>query len=205
VDAAAGVDAAGGVGVVAAVTGRCRPDPTARPSRRLRRAGRPRTRAVVVLDLAQLTDRGDTGRIARLLWDLHGSPPALTPAAARRLTDDAELQVLLTDGHTILGITAPTATIPRRLREAVHTRDQGCRFPGCRAPAAWTDLHHVIARTDGGPTTLDNLVALCRRHHTAITTGRWRLTMTPNGVVSVHRGRHTATTHPPLHATLQPD
>jgi hypothetical protein len=169
-----------------------------------RRAGRPRTRATVVLDLAHLIEGAPTARAARLLWRMLGSPPALTPAGVRRFCSDTDLQFLLTDGHTILGITAPTATIPRRLRDAVHARDQGCRFPGCRAPIAWCDLHHVTAREDGGPTTVDNLVALCRRHHTAVTTGRWRLTMTPEGTVTVRRGRHTATTDPPLHATLTP-
>jgi hypothetical protein len=29
--------------------------------------------------------------------------------------------------------------------------------------------------------------------------------MTPDGTVTVRRGRHTATSHPPWHATLQPD
>jgi hypothetical protein len=169
-----------------------------------RRPGRPRTRATVVLDVAHLIEGAPTARAARLLWRMLGSPPALTPAGVRRFCSDTDLQFLLTDGHTILGITAPTPTIPRRLRDAVHARDQGCRFPGCRAPTAWCDLHHVQAREDGGPTTIDNLVALCRRHHTAITTGRWRLTMTPDGTVTVRRGRHTATTDPPLHTTLAP-
>jgi hypothetical protein len=170
-----------------------------------RRAGRPRARAVVVLDINHLTGTGPTARGARLLWRMHGSPPSLSTAGIARLCADARLQFLLTDGHTILGITAPTPTIPDRLREAVFARDQGCRFAGCRAPVAWCDLHHVIARTDGGHTVLENLVALCRRHHTAITTGRWTLTMTDDGVVTVRRGRISHTTDPPLHATLAPD
>jgi hypothetical protein len=161
----------------------------------------------VVLDIAHLTDNDVTpaGRAARLLWRLHGAPPALTTAGVKRLCDDADLQLLLTHGHTILGITAPTPSIPTRLREAVYARDQGCRFAGCRAPVAWCDLHHVVAREDGGPTILTNLVALCRRHHTAITTGRWTLSMTDDGTVTLRRGRTVHTTDPPLHLTLAPD
>jgi hypothetical protein len=182
------------------------PDPRPRRVRRALRSGRPRTRAVVVVDIAHLTgDDTPAGRAARLLWRLHGAPPALTTAGVRRLCDDADLQLLLTDGHTILGITAPTPSIPTRLREAVHARDQGCRFTGCRAPIAWCDLHHVTPREDGGPTVIENLVALCRRHHTAITTGRWTLTMTADGTVTLRRGRITHTTDPPLHLTLAPD
>jgi hypothetical protein len=26
-------------------------------------------------------------------------------------------------------------------------------------------VHHLIARADGGPTSVENLVLLCRRHH----------------------------------------
>jgi 5-methylcytosine-specific restriction endonuclease McrA len=194
--------------VEAVTTRQLTPQPDPRP-RRVRRAlrGRPRTRAVVVVDIAHLTDDDVTpaGRAARLLWRLHGAPPALTTAGVKRLCDDADLQLLLTHGHTILGITAPTPSIPTRLREAVYARDQGCRFAGCRAPVAWCDLHHVTAREDGGPTILTNLVALCRRHHTAITTGRWTLTMTDDGTVTLRRGRIVHTTDPPLHLTLAPD
>jgi hypothetical protein len=200
----------GGGSLVDTVTTRqltpAEPDPRPRRVRRALRGGRPRTRAVVVLDIAHLTgDDSPAGRAARLLWRLHGTPPALSAAGARRLCDDADLQLLLTDGHTILGITAPTPTIPTRLREAVYARDQGCRFAGCHAPIAWCDLHHVTAREDGGPTIIENLVALCRRHHTAITTGRWTLSMTDDGTVTLRRGRTIHTTDPPLHLTLAPD
>jgi hypothetical protein len=132
-------------------------------------------------------------------------PTRVDHRRGQRLCDDADLQLLLTDGHTILGITAPTPTIPTRLREAVYARDQGCRFTGCRAPVAWCDLHHVTAREDGGHTIIENLVALCRRHHTAITTGRWTLSMTDDGTVTLRRGRTVHTTDPPLHLTLAPD
>jgi hypothetical protein len=83
------------------------------------------------------------------------------------------------------------------VRAAVWQRDQGCRFPGCRMPIQFTDCHHVIGREDDGPTVVSNLVALCRRHHTAVTEGRWTLTMTPEGTVTVGRGRRRATSDPP--------
>jgi hypothetical protein len=77
--AAAGVVGAPG-GLEQTVTGRGRPapDPTARPPRRRWRAGRPRTRAVVVLDVAHLAADTATGRVARLLWQLPGSSAAAT-------------------------------------------------------------------------------------------------------------------------------
>jgi hypothetical protein len=50
-------------------------------------------------------------------------------------------------------------------RRALHTRDGGCRFPGCQRPPGWTDAHHVVHWKDGGRTDLDNLVSLCDHHH----------------------------------------
>lgn len=57
-------------------------------------------------------------------------------------------------------------TIPTLLRRALHLRDRGCRFPGCTN--RWVDGHHVVPWSHGGPTTLDNLCSLCRRHHTYV-------------------------------------
>jgi hypothetical protein len=133
---------------------------------------------------------------ARLLTAVPGANPAVTQEALRRLASDADLQLIIKDHGQIVGVTAPTATIPARVRAAVAARDQGCRFPGCRMPIQFTDCHHVIAREDDGPTIISNLVALCRRHHTAVTEGRWKLTMTDDGTVTVRRGRRTP---PPTH------
>jgi 5-methylcytosine-specific restriction endonuclease McrA len=47
----------------------------------------------------------------------------------------------------------------------VAARDRRCRFPGCDRPQTWCDAHHVVHWARGGPTSLANLVLLCRRHH----------------------------------------
>jgi predicted restriction endonuclease len=60
-------------------------------------------------------------------------------------------------------------------REALIIRDHGCAFPGCHLPARWTDAHHIIHWKDGGPTDLDNLVLLCRRHHTLLHKSEWQI------------------------------
>ncbi len=162
-----------------------------RPSRR------PRPRLLVWTDLATLLGRDELGAQARLLWAAVGPAPRLTPDTLRRLGSDADLRFVLHEGGRVLGTTAPVATIPTPLREAIHARDRGCRFPGCSAPVHHTDLHHVVPRHEGGATLPDNLVALCRRHHTAVTLGRWQLGMTADAVVTVRRGRRRATSHPP--------
>jgi Domain of unknown function (DUF222) len=50
------------------------------------------------------------------------------------------------------------------LADLVRIRDRTCRFPGCRQPAHRCDLDHVTP-WPAGPTTADNLAALCRHHH----------------------------------------
>lgn len=174
----------------------------ARSKRQLRRRARPRF--LVFADIAQLIGDDDAAQSARLLWASHAGPARLTPATVRRLASDADLRFILHRDGEILGTTAPTPTIPAPLRDAVLARDHGCRFPGCRRSVHHVDLHHVIPRHEDGPTTPENLVALCRRHHTAVTLRQWRLEMTPDGVVTVQRGRRSATGLPPHHRRLPP-
>ena len=74
-----------------------------------------------------------------------------------------------------------TRTISPALRRALEARDRGCRFPD-HSPSAsgarsrrFTDGHHVRHWADGGETSLDNCVLLCRFHHTLVHEGGWRV------------------------------
>jgi 5-methylcytosine-specific restriction protein A len=60
---------------------------------------------------------------------------------------------------------AATETIPARLRRLVTARDRHCRFPGCDQPPAACQPHHIVPRSQGGPTSLTNLLLLCTLHH----------------------------------------
>ena len=50
-------------------------------------------------------------------------------------------------------------------RLAMIARDQGCSFPGCTAPALWTEAHHIVDYALGGKTSVDNGTLLCRFDH----------------------------------------
>jgi len=86
--------------------------------------------------------------------------------AARRITCDASIVrvVLDPDGHP-LDIGRSTRTIPTGIRTALDRRDGGCRFPGCERKVAFCDGHHIQHWSHGGPTSLSNLIHLCRHHH----------------------------------------
>jgi hypothetical protein len=49
-------------------------------------------------------------------------------------------------------------------------RDKTCRFPGCCASKG-VEAHHIRHWADGGETSLDNLLSLCRFHHTQLHRG----------------------------------
>ena len=74
-----------------------------------------------------------------------------------------------------LSVGRAARTIPAHIRTALVLRDQGCRFPGCDRPPAWTDGHHIIHWANGGPTELENLVSLCRMHHRRVHEEAWRI------------------------------
>jgi putative intracellular protease/amidase len=66
-------------------------------------------------------------------------------------------------------------------RRALAARDGGCVFPGCTAPAAWTDCHHVKPFKHGGGTDLSNLASVCRAHHGIAHRNGWTMHATPDG------------------------
>jgi hypothetical protein len=85
-------------------------------------------------------------------------------SVARQLANDAYLKVLVTKGDDITAVAHGGRTIPARLRTALECRDAKCIVPGCeeRRRLQIDDRQPVAA---GGPTRLDNLARLCRRHH----------------------------------------
>jgi hypothetical protein len=118
--------------------------------------------------------------------ELGGVGP-IHPEIARRIACDAVRTVVTVapapnDSSWIFGTPAvplsvgrATRTIPSSIRTALVLRDQGCRFPGCDRPPAWTDGHHIIHWADGGPTEIQNLVSLCRSHHRRVHEEGWRI------------------------------
>ena len=101
--------------------------------------------------------------------DLGGYGPVIADVARRVLQDeiDAEWRIAVANPDTgdlvAVGITGRRPTASQRRH--IQTRDRTCVFPGCRMPAARSDIDHTIAIQDGGTTTDDNLASLCRYHH----------------------------------------
>ena len=76
---------------------------------------------------------------------------------------------------------------PAGLADLVRARDGGCVFPTCQAPASRCDIDHLTAWSEGGTTSLDNLVVLCQAHHRLKHTPGWALTRDQaSGTLSWH-------------------
>lgn len=73
----------------------------------------------------------------------------------------------------------PSAEITRHLL----ARDQRCRFPTCGQPARACDIDHTHDHALGGETTVDNLAALCRRHHSLKHHTPWHVENLGDGVL----------------------
>jgi hypothetical protein len=109
-----------------------------------------------------------------------------------------------TDG-TVLNVGRKTRTVPPSIRRALEARDRGCRFPGCTSRRC--DAHHVEHWIDGGPTSIANLVLLCRRHHRAVHEGGVELSRLDNGGISFRtsdgRVLEAAPPRPPVTARIE--
>ena len=158
---------------------------------------------VPVLTLLGGTDTssdGPTAPAARMpaAPALAGRVP-IDPEIARRLAGAATLwDRVLTDP-----ITGDVLAVDRRFpseaqRRHLRARDEHCRFPGCRMPAARSDIDHTIDHQHGGPTAIDNLAHLCRRHHSLKHLTAWTVAQESRGVLvwTSPEGR-IYTDHPP--------
>ena len=99
----------------------------------------------------------------------------LAPHVVRQLACDAARRTVLeNDRGEVLNIGRRSRTVPRHIAHALRIRDGGCRFPGC-GQRRWTDAHHIRHWADGGATSLDNLVTLCRYHHRSLHREEYRI------------------------------
>ncbi|MGH8871369.1 MAG: DUF222 domain-containing protein [Acidimicrobiia bacterium] len=111
----------------------------------------------------------------------------LTVDEVRRISCDANLtRVVFGPDSLPLDLGRTKRLVTPELRIAVMARDLHCVFPRCDRPDHWCDVHHIIHCADDGPTAIENLVLLCRHHHTLVHEAGWAITGTP-GDLHFHR------------------
>ena len=136
-----------------------------RPPVILPERGSRRPHILVTVPAATLAGGNQPGYLAG-----HGP---ITAGQARTIAADGDLTRLICDPTTgvLLDYGRTRYRPPDVLRDFVHTRDRTCVTPGCRAPAAHTDIDHITpykpGQNLGGATDVDNLASLCQHHHRA--------------------------------------
>ena len=119
-----------------------------------------------------------------------GVVPGLGPVpapVARALAADSQWVRFLTDEvGMVVGVGRHRYVPGAALADLVRARDLRCQFPHCGQPASRCDLDHInpfdhARPARGGPTTAENLQALCRRHHRLKTAGVWSVVRARDG------------------------
>jgi hypothetical protein len=104
----------------------------------------------------------------------------------RRITCDGSLiRIKEDDAGNPLDIGRKTRAVPSAIRRALQARDSGCRFPGCSHRRV--DAHHIRHWADGGDTSIDNLILLCRVHHRLVHEGGFGVERAADGRIRFNR------------------
>jgi hypothetical protein len=96
----------------------------------------------------------------------------LEPAAAATLGCGAREVELAREGRGV----QRGGPLPAAIRRAVLLRDRcRCRVPGCHR-RRYVDVHHLVARADGGDHSRSNCITLCSTHHRRLHEGKLLIT-----------------------------
>ena len=96
--------------------------------------------------------------------------------SVKRLCCDSHAVIIAEDDQgEPLSIGRKSRIIPTAISRAVRARDnQCCTFPGCNN-RRFLHCHHVEHWSNGGETSLNNLLLLCSKHHTLVHEGGFRI------------------------------
>ena len=121
--------------------------------------------------------------------------PHVSAETSRRVGCDCSvIRVRENDEGEPLTIGRRSRLIPPAIRRALRLRDDGCRFPGCTR-RYFVDAHHVVHWSEGGETSLENLVQLCRQHHRLVHEGGFSCERTQSGEFVFRDGRERPLPH----------
>jgi len=110
--------------------------------------------------------------------------PGVSSETSRRIACDSSVVCIKEDENgEPLSIGRRSRSIPPPMRRALRSRDKGCRLPGC-THTRFVDGHHIKHWADGGETSLDNLVLLCRHHHHLVHEGGFACSKEKDGTIT---------------------
>ncbi len=144
---------------------------------------------VVHVQLSDLDRRAGRGRIEGQ------TAPLPIPSVEPHICETGIVPVLFDGTRRVIDVGVTQRLFTRRQRIALAARDGGCSFTGCDRPPSWTEAHHLKPWSEGGSTSLDNGILLCRHHHLLVHDHGWGIRRVggtwqfdpPPGVVELRR------------------
>ena len=94
---------------------------------------------------------------------------------------DATFVTLDDDGNVVEAGTQRRFFTQSQVLAMVARDGDTCPAPYCDRPSAWSDGHHLVPRSQGGPTTIANGALPCEGHHVQLHEGHWTLERLPDG------------------------
>lgn len=141
--------------------------------------------AFVTMVKEYLSDNGEGVSNDNYLVTIHVDQSALASGKGRSALPLESVKKLCCDGSAVvliesdkgepLSIGRKSRVIPKGIERAVRARDNNrCKFPGCRN-TRFLHCHHVEHWSNGGKTSLENLMLLCTKHHTLVHEGGYSI------------------------------
>ncbi|CAN5509439.1 HNH endonuclease signature motif containing protein [soil metagenome] len=102
--------------------------------------------------------------------------PVSIPTIEREICDRGVIPIHVDATGQPIDLGVPQRLHTRRQRVGLAIRDGGCRFLNCDRPPSWCEAHHITPWNQGGPTTVNNGILLCRHHHLLLHDHGWNIT-----------------------------
>ncbi|WP_164520360.1 HNH endonuclease signature motif containing protein [Specibacter cremeus] len=100
----------------------------------------------------------------------------------RQAACDADIiPIVMGSTGAVLDVGRRQRLVTANIRRALIARDGGCAFPDCDRPPQWTEAHHVVPWSEGGPTSVANCCLVCGYHHHLLHRTDWTVQMI-NGI-----------------------
>ena len=135
---------------------------------------------VAVVDLAELL--AVSPQIATTRCEIEGIGPVGRSVLDQMCCNARFARFIMSGKSQVLDMGRSVRVATPAQRRALAVRDRLCQFPSCRRRPQWCDAHHIAGWVESlGETSVDNLILLCRRHHTLVHRSRWTINRTIDG------------------------
>lgn len=101
--------------------------------------------------------------------EIVGTGPIPAPVLARLACDGEVSRIVFGPESQVINAGRAERVFSGARRRAIVARDRTCRYPGCNAPPALGELHHISWWSrDGGETDANDGILLCWHHHEVV-------------------------------------